>query len=375
MTADTNKQGGSALNLDRFNEMLLESTAVGLAILDPESLTIVFHNRRFGEWFGDVENRSTVFTDLFPDINIERLHERMNKGRPYTTETEIRIGRREVSIAIVVTMPADEDVRHLIVECQNVSKIKELEYMIESYSKMVEKQNRTLQREKERAEKLLLNIMPRKVYEEIESFGVATPQRFDSASVLMLDFVDFTEMTISQDPTGLISELNEIFSAFDFIVERHDCERIKTVGDAYVAVSGVPEAVMDHAQNIARVALLFVRYLKRRNQQHEEQWRCRIGINTGPLIGSMVGIQKYVYDIFGPGVNLAARMEALSGPMQITLCDEMHDLIKSDFHFTDRGEAEIKGFGTKRIYTLEEAEDSATMELPPDTQPRIDAVP
>ncbi|MEJ2153011.1 MAG: adenylate/guanylate cyclase domain-containing protein [Gemmatimonadota bacterium] len=365
MTGDSDNQGASELNLDRFNEMLLESTAVGLAILDPEPLTIVFHNKRFGEWFSNVEDRSTVVTDLFPDIDVGRLRARMDKGRPYTTETKVRLGRREVSIALVVTMPADEDVHHLIVECQNVSKIKELEYMIESYSKMVEKQNRTLQREKERAEKLLLNIMPRKVYEEIESFGVATPQRFESASVLMLDFVDFTEMTIAQDPTGLISELNEIFTAFDFIVERHNCERIKTVGDAYIAVSGVPEAVMDHAQNVARVALLFVRYLKRRNSQHEEQWRCRIGINTGALIGSMVGIQKYVYDIFGPGVNLAARMEALSGPMQITLCDLMHDLIKSDFHFTDRGDVEVKGFGTRRIYTLEEAEDSAPMELPP----------
>jgi class 3 adenylate cyclase len=365
VTENSDEQGGSSLNLDRFNEMLLESTAVGLAILDPESLTIVFHNKRLGEWFSDVEDRSTVVTDLFPDIDIERLRDRMDKGRPYTTETKVRVGRREVSIALVVTMPADEDVQHLIVECQNVSKLKELEYMIESYSKMVEKQNRTLQREKDRAEKLLLNIMPRKVYEEIESFGVATPQRFDSASVLMLDFVDFTEMTISQDPVGLISELNEIFSAFDFIVERHSCERIKTVGDAYVAVSGVPEAVMDHAQNIARVALLFVRYLKRRNSQHKEQWRCRIGINTGSLIGSMVGIQKYVYDIFGPGVNLAARMEALSPPMQVTLCEDMYELIRSDFHFTDRGEAEVKGFGTKRIYSLDEAEDSATIELPP----------
>jgi class 3 adenylate cyclase len=83
------------------------------------------------------------------------------------------------------------------------------------------------------------------------------------------------------------------------------------------------------------------------------------------LIGSMVGIQKYVYDIFGPGVNLAARMEALSGPMQITLCDDMHELIKSDFHFTGRGETEIKGFGTKRIYTLEDAGDSTGLELPP----------
>lgn len=108
----------------------------------------------------------------------------------------------------------------LIVECQNVSRIRELEYMIESYSKMVEKQNRTLQREKERAEKLLLNIMPKKVFEEIQSFGVAASQRFDEASVLMLDFIDFTERAESQDPASLVAELNDIFTAFDQIVEQ-----------------------------------------------------------------------------------------------------------------------------------------------------------
>jgi adenylate cyclase len=129
----------------------------------------------------------------------------------------------------------------LIVECQNVSKIRELEYMIESYSKMVEKQNRSLQREKERAEKLLLNIMPKTVYEELKSFGVTTPTRYDAASVLMLDFVGFTEMAISQDPSALIAELNDIFTSFDPTVEKFGCERIKTIGDAYMAVSGIPE--------------------------------------------------------------------------------------------------------------------------------------
>ena len=144
-----------------------------------------------------------------------------------------------------------------------------------------------------------------------------------------------------------------LFTAFDRIVELFGCERIKTIGDAYMAVSGVPDANPDHAHNVARVALRIRRYLERRNAVHPEPWLCRIGINTGPLIGSIVGIQKYVYDIFGPGVNLAARMEAFSEPMQITLCEATYELIRDEFTCTLRGEFEVKGFGTMKLYTLD----------------------
>jgi len=191
------------------------------------------------------------------------------------------------------------------------------------------------------------------VYEEMRDYGTSTPQRFECASVLMLDFVDFTEMAVSQDPSAIIAELNDIFSAFDRIVEMFGCERIKTIGDAYMAVSGVPEATSDHAQNIAKVALRMRRYLEKRNAAHPAEWLCRIGINSGPLIGSIVGVQKYVYDIFGPGVNLAARMETYSDPMRITLSEETYELIRDDFLCSERGEFEVKGFGSMRLYDLE----------------------
>ena len=151
----------------------------------------------------------------------------------------------------------------------------------------------------------------------------------------------------------MVAELNDIFSAFDRIVELFGCERLRTIGDSYMAVSGLPEAVLEHANNIAKVALRMRRYLERRNAAHPQQWRCRIGIHTGPVIGSLVGIQKYVYDLFGPGVNMAARMESLSEPMRITLCQSTRDLIEHDFTFTERGEFDIKGFGTQTLYFLE----------------------
>jgi class 3 adenylate cyclase len=129
----------------------------------------------------------------------------------------------------------------VLVEARDVSKQKEAEYMLDSYSQMVERNTRDLQREKERVEKLLLNIMPRSVFDEMTQFGTVTPQRFDDATILMLDFVQFTSMAISRDPGALVAELNDIFTAFDRIVELFGGERLKTIGDAYLAVAGLPD--------------------------------------------------------------------------------------------------------------------------------------
>lgn len=139
----------------------------------------------------------------------------------------------------------------------------------------------------------------------------------------------------------------------DRIADMFGCERIRTIGDSYMAVSGLLESSPDHPQNIGRLALRFRRYLERRNQAHPQQWTARIGIHTGSVIGSLVGIQKYVYDLFGPGVNFAARMESISEPMRITLNEATPDLLKDDFLFTERGEFEIKGFGTHRLFALD----------------------
>lgn len=331
---------------------LLQALGTGVAVVDLENWAIRFENARFFDTLPPGEDADAPLTARLPELDAERAAQRIDRGRSYRFEFENRKGGRTTPLAIVIrALP--ETPGQALVECHDISKQKQAEYLLDSYSKLSEKHTRELQREKERVEKLLLNIMPRTVYEEMKDFGTTTPQRFDSASVMMLDFVGFTDMAISQDPAGLITELNDMFTAFDRIVELFGCERIKTIGDAYMAVSGVPDANPDHAHNVARVALRIRRYLERRNAAHAEPWLCRIGINTGPLIGSIVGIHKYVYDIFGPGVNLAARMESFSEPMQITLCAETRELLKDDFACTPRGEFEVKGFGTLPLYSLD----------------------
>ena len=338
---------GSTLNLNTFNRALIESVGVGIAIVATDDLKILFQNKLFEQLFGTPAN----------DILLGQLMEMpdlggLEPGAVQTCEVTLKHKRRPVTLAAHFSIHDDGDRTVYLVEMHNITKVKELEYMIESYAKMVEKNERALRREKERAERLLLNIMPRSVFEELKTFGVTTPQRYDCASVLMLDFVDFTEMAISKDPLALISELNDIFTGFDRIVEQFGCERLKTIGDAYVAVSGIPEAAPDHAPNIARAALLFRRFIRQRNATREEKWRCRIGIASGPMIGSIVGIQKYVYDIFGPAMDLAARMEQNADPMEILLPEETANLIRDEFHLEQIPDRDVKGFGTIPLYKL-----------------------
>jgi len=335
-------------------KLCLQSLTTGVALVDPETWTISFENAKFFEWFPPVDDDHDQLESRLAGLNAERARNRLERGRPFRFESEVKAGARTLSLGIELRHDKIGEQELLLVECQNISKQKEAEYMLDSYSRMAEKNARELQKEKERVEKLLLNIMPRTVYEEMREFGTTTPQRFESATVLMLDFVGFTDMAVSRDPGALITELNDIFSSFDRIVELFGCERIKTIGDAYVAVSGLPESNAEHPTAIAKVALRMRRYLEKRNAANPNQWVCRIGISTGPVIGSLVGIQKYVYDIFGPAVNLAARLEAFSDPMQITLSDATYGLVKHDFQISELGDYDIRGFGSQTLYILED---------------------
>jgi adenylate cyclase len=332
---------------------LLQSLSWGVALVEPDTWSVRFENATFFRWFPPGDSDLDHLGPRVPQVDLDRVHARVDDGRPYRVEAEVKDGARAVSLQVEIRSLDVVDPPLLLVEAQDISKQKEAEYMLDSYSQMVERSTRDLQREKERVEKLLLNIMPRSVFDEMTQFGTVTPQRFDDASILMLDFVQFTSMAVARDPAALVAELNDVFTAFDRIVELFGGERLKTIGDAYMAVSGLPDPSPDHANNLARVALRIRRYLERRNASHPDQWLCRIGINTGPVIGSIVGVQKYVYDIFGPGVNLAARLESHAEPMQIVISEPTYRLIANDFTFTDLGVVDIKGFGEQHLYSLD----------------------
>jgi len=332
---------------------IAQTLKAGIAIVEPEEWNVLFENARFFQWFAPKNDADEPLTERMPGFNASRVQARIQEGRAFNFETEAQIGERKFPIEVEVRPIPEDSSGQVVVEGHDLSKRKQAEYMLESYSKLAEKNAKDLEREKERVERLLLNIMPKSVYEEMMDYGTVTPQLFNDATILMIDFVGHTEMSVARDPAVLVTELNDMFTVFDRITDQFGCERIRTVGDAYVAVSGLPEGTPDHAHNVARVALRMLRYIERRNAAHPEAWHCRIGINSGPVIGSLVGIQKYVYDIFGPGINMASRMETLSEPMKITISESTYELIKNDFICAERGEFEVKGFGMNKLYFLE----------------------
>ncbi|MBA5776861.1 adenylate/guanylate cyclase domain-containing protein [Stappia sp. F7233] len=336
------------MSIAAINEQLLRSIGVGVAIARRSDLRMIFHNQAFSEWFGEAGGEAAL-SDVLPDLDLAAVSQAVDEAGRYTGEISIKPKRRILVIALSISSATVEDERLFIVECQNITRIRELESMIDSYSTMVERNTRELEREKERVERLLLNLMPRSVYEEFKTFGVVTPQLYKDVSVVMLDFVDFTKFAAESDPTITLGELNDIFTAFDRISEQYGCERIKTIGDAYLAVAGMPEPSHDHARAVANCAVRFIRYLERRNQSHPHKWLARIGLGTGAAVGSVVGIQKYVYDVFGPAVNMAARLQVFAEPMTVVAPDDMKEALVEEFHLDDLGRHDIRGIGEMRL--------------------------
>lgn len=207
--------------------------------------------------------------------------------------------------------------------------------------------------EKERSDRLLLNILPVRVAQDLKDFGRTEPKVFDDVTVCFVDIVGFTRKSAEIDPATLISELNEVFTAFDNIVEKYQCERIKTIGDAYLALCGMPQPNEKHAERIVKSAIEMLVYLQDRNMTSDINWRVRIGVHSGKVVGGVVGIKKYIYDVFGDTINTASRMESASEPMRINVSQETHSLLKDKFLFIERSPIEVKGKGFVTMYFLE----------------------
>ncbi|MEM8728867.1 MAG: adenylate/guanylate cyclase domain-containing protein [Pseudomonadota bacterium] len=334
---------------EALSARLLKSIGVGVCLVDTSDQTsenrVLYANPTFLGWFPE----ATSGADICEAVG-GLAPEKLTSDAPFELRTKVK--RRTLVIETQVRT-ADYDGRPMLVmECQNVSRLRETEAMIDSYAAMVDRRTRDLEREKTHVEKLLLNIMPRSVYEEYTTFGSVAPRLFEPVSVLMLDFVGFTEMAAAADPTVTVGELNDIFTAFDRIAELYGCERIKTIGDCYMAVAGLPHPNPDHALAAARCAVKMMRYLERRNLTHQHRWQARIGIASGSVVGSVVGIQKYVYDVFGPAVNRAARLQQVSEPMEITICGDLVDPLIDGFDISNQREETLRGFGEVTLATL-----------------------
>ncbi len=206
--------------------------------------------------------------------------------------------------------------------------------------------------EQERSETLLLNILPHPIAQRLKEQPSTIADSFTEAAVLFADIVGFTELSGKFEPSHLVNLLNHIFSEFDHLAEVHNLEKIKTIGDAYMVVSGLPVPRADYAESLADMALDMQRSLKEFNRKNDQNFKIRIGIATGPVIAGVIGIKKFIYDLWGDTVNIASRMESHGIADEIQVTETTYSVLQDQYIFEKRGTIPIKGKGEMTTYLL-----------------------
>ncbi|MEG3940992.1 adenylate/guanylate cyclase domain-containing protein [Microcoleus sp. S36b_A3] len=209
-----------------------------------------------------------------------------------------------------------------------------------------------LRKQQKKTEDLLLNILPEPIADRLKYKPGVIADKFEKATILFADLVNFTQISTTMPATQLVYLLNEIFSIFDQLSEKHGLEKIKTIGDAYMIAGGIPIERPDHAEAIAEMALDMLVAIQELNVKLEANFEIRIGINSGPVVAGVIGTKKFIYDLWGNAVNTASRMESHGIPGRIQVSHYTYNLLHDKYEFEDRGEIEIKGKGRMQTYFL-----------------------
>ena len=207
-----------------------------------------------------------------------------------------------------------------------------------------------LDQERTRSESLLLNILPELIANRLKSNPGVIADQFESASVLFADIVGFTPLSQALSAEEMIAWLNEIYSAFDEFVQKHGVEKIRTIGDNYMVASGVPAKRSDHALAVTRLAIDMRDYIDALPPTKGHRANFRIGINSGPMVGGVIGTHKFQYDIWGDAVNTGSRMESHGIPGRIQVTHSTYELIRDEFECEPRGPIPVKGKGEMETY-------------------------
>lgn len=217
---------------------------------------------------------------------------------------------------------------------------------------LVSQRTRELVAEKQTSERLLLNVLPAPIADRLKGGEHLIVDRFDSVSVLFADIVGFTAHASATSPEELVTMLNELFSTYDQLAERHGLEKIKTIGDSYMAVAGIPEPVADHAAIMAQMGLDMIEGIESYARRHRTELTVRVGIHTGSVVAGVIGTKKFIYDLWGDTVNIASRMESTGVPGRVQISDATAELLGDRFPLEERGLIDVKGKGKMRVFLL-----------------------
>ena len=222
----------------------------------------------------------------------------------------------------------------------------------ENLEGLVAERTSELEAEKQTSERLLLNVLPSPIADRLKQGEGVIVDRFDSVTVLFADIVGFTALSSRTSPEALVSMLNELFSAFDKLAEEHRLEKIKTIGDAYMVVSGSPEARADHAQAMARMALDMLDAITAYDERVGGELTIRVGLHSGSVVAGVIGTKKFIYDLWGDTVNTASRMESSGVPGRVHVTEATRVLLGDAFEFEAPRQVELQGQGAMLTYHI-----------------------
>lgn len=248
---------------------------------------------------------------------------------------------------------AGSDAQSVLLFCENTLLVSCLAFIaLRFFIIERDKAQAALEREQERSENLLLNILPASIAKRLKDGQQTLADGFAEATVLFADLVGFTKMSAHTEPERIVFILNRLFSRFDQLSERFGIEKIKTIGDAYMVCAGVPEIRRDHAQAMAEMALAMQEAIREHNHEFASDLKLRIGINSGPVVAGVIGLKKFIYDLWGDTVNIASRMESSGLPDCIQVSSITRELLRDQYEFESRGQLEIKGIGLTEAWIL-----------------------
>jgi class 3 adenylate cyclase len=217
----------------------------------------------------------------------------------------------------------------------------------------LQQEKASLQAEQEKSDRLLLNILPQPIAERLKRGEHTIAERHADVTVLFADLVDFSALSNDTDAQDLVALLNDLFSRFDRLAGQHHLEKIKTIGDCYLVVGGLPEPRASHAADVAAMALDMLAALNDLNRERGLNLAMRVGLNSGPVVAGVIGSRKFTYDLWGVTVNLADRVQSSGIPNRVNVSASTHALLGNAFRFTERGMVDCKGVGQVRTYLLE----------------------
>jgi class 3 adenylate cyclase len=215
-----------------------------------------------------------------------------------------------------------------------------------SYDEIAE-QKKLVEEEKRKSEELLLNILPEETAQELLREGHAKSHGYDNVTIMFTDFVGFTKIAEREKAEDLVQHIDRYFRAFDEITLRHNVEKIKTIGDAYMCAGGLPTVNNSHPMDVMNAAMDIIKFME---EEHSQMFHIRVGVHTGPVVAGVVGHHKFQYDIWGDAVNVAARMEQHSTPGRINISGSTYELVKDHFECEHRGKVAAKNKGELEMY-------------------------